>query len=367
MSARRMHVLFLTDSLANGGTERQLALLVKNLPPDWEGRLWSLDSGPWAEDLRDAGFPVEIRSRAWRWDITPAVHVWVLIQRWKPDIVHSWGWMGSMAAGPMCAALDIPLVDGSIRSGRLPRRRRLAQRLAMSWARRIVANSRAGLDAWGIGPEKGRVVHNAFDASRLRGLPLQHASSDAPFTVIMAGRMVPQKDYRTFFRAARLLSGQSDGSWRFVAIGDGQESRSLLAENKDLIDAGVVEIPEPRIEVLELVAAANVGVLMTNASLHAEGCSNSIVEYMACGLPVICSDGGGNRELVTDGETGFVVAPADAHHLANRLLWLKDNPEESMRMGATGRVAVAEHFMVAKMVSQMIAIYDEARAATRKR
>jgi glycosyltransferase involved in cell wall biosynthesis len=88
---------------------------------------------------------------------------------------------------------------------------------------------------------------------------------------------------------------------------------------------------------------------------------------MACGLPVICSDGGGNRELVTDGETGFVVAPADAHHLANRLLWLKDNPEESMRMGATGRVAVAEHFMVAKMVSQMIAIYDEARAATRKR
>jgi glycosyltransferase involved in cell wall biosynthesis len=77
----------------------------------------------------------------------------------------------------------------------------------------------------------------------------------------------------------------------------------------------------------------------------------------------VCSDGGGNRELVTDGVAGFVVNPGDADHLADRLLRLRNNPGECVRMGAAGRVVVTERFGVAKMVSQMIAIYDEARAA----
>jgi len=354
-----MRVLFLADSLANGGAERQLALLVKNLPAEWESRVWSLGRGAWAEDLREAGIPVEVHSRAWRWDITPAFHLWSLIRRWKPDVVHSWGWMGSMAAGPICAALHIPLVDGAIRSGALPLRRRLPQRMAMGWAALIVANSRAGLDAWGIGPHKGRVVHNAFDPNRLKGIRLQGHLKDRRFTVIMTGRMAPEKDYESFFGAARFLGSGSNGLWRFLAVGDGPERSTFQSMNSDLVKDGGVEFPEPGVEILNLVGAADVGVLMTNASLHAEGCSNSILEYMACGLPVVCSEGGGNRELVADGEAGVVVRPADPVHLAGTLLWLKENPDIASRLGDKGRAAVGERFTVERMVSDITAIYSE--------
>ena len=67
------------------------------------------------------------------------------------------------------------------------------------------------------------------------------------------------------------------------------------------------------------VREADVGVLMSNEAQHREGCSNAIMEYMACRLPVVCSPGGGNPELVLEGETGFLVPAGDREALAGRL------------------------------------------------
>jgi glycosyltransferase involved in cell wall biosynthesis len=64
--------------------------------------------------------------------------------------------------------------------------------------------------------------------------------------------------------------------------------------------------------------------------------SNSIMEYMACELPVICTDSGGNRELVVDGETGFIIPPEDVDSFTEKLLFLKNNPDISHRMGNEG-------------------------------
>ena len=79
--------------------------------------------------------------------------------------------------------------------------------------------------------------------------------------------------------------------------------------------------------------------------------------------PVLCSDGGGNKELVTDGETGFIVRPGDADQLAEMLRRLRNNQAQGARMGARGRMAIEEHFAVPKMVGNMIAVYEEVMAA----
>jgi glycosyltransferase involved in cell wall biosynthesis len=259
----------------------------------------------------------------------------------------------------MCAALGIPLVDGSIRTGALPPRRRTAQRMSMLWARRVVSNSRAGLRAWGIDGEKGRVVYNAFDPMRLAALSFSRSPNDRLLPVIMTGRMVPEKDYRTFLQGARLARSRGSKPWRFLAVGDGPDKAALVAENRDLTDDGTLSFPEPTLEVIELVAGSGVGVLMTNASMHAEGCSNSILEYMACGLPVVCSDGGGNRELVADGEAGFVIPSGDPASLADRLLWLTENPAESFRMGQRGQQLVNAKFLPGEMVRKTLGVYCE--------
>ena len=94
-------------------------------------------------------------------------------------------------------------------------------------------------------------------------------------------------------------------------MGSGEDRAGLLADYRDLVESGVAAFPEAGTEVLGLVRDANIGVLLTDQTNHAEGISNSIMEYMACGLPVVCSDSGGNREIVVEGQTGLVVPPGD--------------------------------------------------------
>lgn len=357
-------VLLLAATLTSGGLERQLSLLAANLPPRWRPLVWSADGGPFAEVLGRAGVPVIVDRRAWRPDPRPFARLAGLICRHRPDVVHAWHWMPAAAAAPVCRAAGIPFVDGTIRLGSpnpdFGRPRAGIMRLADV----VVANSRAGLEAWGIRPPKGRVVYNAFDPDRLAVLDDAGATAPAagdrlPFTVVMTGRLHPHKDFRTLLAAARLVTeGSAPGDWRFLVVGDGPDAAALRHEAAALVDAGAVDFIAPGIEVLPVVAGADVGVLLTDAAVHAEGCSNSIMEYMACGLPVVASDSGGNRELVTDGVTGYLVPSGDAAALARRLVGLREQSRRAA-MGAAGRARLASDFTLAAMVGAYVSVYDE--------
>ena len=122
---------------------------------------------------------------------------------------------------------------------------------------------------------------------------------------------------------------------------------SSSAETADLVNEGIVQFPGPGLEVLQHVRNAHAGVLMTNPSHGQEGLSNSLMEYMACGLPVVCSAGGGNREVVIDETTGFVIAPFDAEGLAKRLAWLREHEFERGAMGDAGRRRIRDVFSIA--------------------
>ena len=356
-------VLLVNVSLLNGGLERQLVLLARNLPASWEVRLWTLEGGQFVRQVREAGIPWRCRERRWRYDPTPAFDLWRAMEAWRPDVVHAWHWMPAVAAVPACRVLDVPLIDGSIRMGSVPHSLGRPRRGIMRWATLVVANSQAGLDAWRVGPGKGRVVYNAFDDARLQSALRPRSRflpRDGPLTVVMAARMHPQKDYGAVIDAARLLAARSSSRWRFVLVGDGDEKRALRAAAHDLVAAGVVTFEDGGLEAIDEIAAADIGVLMTDPAVLAEGCSNSIMEYMACGLPVVCSDTGGSAELVRHGREGFVVAPRDARALATSLEELGRSPELRARMGVAGRKRIAEDFTVARMVADYLAVYDEA-------
>jgi glycosyltransferase involved in cell wall biosynthesis len=230
----------------------------------------------------------------------------------------------------------------------------------MRWADYVVANSRAGLAAWHIGPARGRVVYNGFDAQRLPSRMADGWSHEGPFTVAMAARMDPAKDFGSFIDAARRLVGAEGPDWRFLAIGQGPSRAPLMAAAHDLLQAGIVEFPDAGLDVLPFVLQAHAGVLMSNPALHAEGCSNAIMEYMACALPVVCSESGGNREVVLHGQTGFVVPPGDSCALAERLSYLRRAAAVARQMGLAGRERLRAAFSAELMVSETLEVYAEA-------
>ena len=252
-------------------------------------------------------------------------------------------------------------MDASIQGGAVLSWRDRLTRALISRADVVIANSQAGLDAYGVDPRQGRVVYNGFDPDRW-GLCLAERSADGPTTVVMTARMHRHKDYRCLLDAARILSEENPGAWRFQAVGSGEERSALMSEYRDLHESGVVVFPEAGTEVLDLVREAHIGVLLTNVAFAAEGVSNSIMEYMACGLPVVCTEGGGNSELVVAGETGLLVPPADVEAVVRQLRFLRENPTTASRMGELGRERMSSMFTLDALVSGTLAAYGLAVA-----
>ncbi len=346
------------DGMWNGGAERQLALLASSLPAPWSASVVSMQDGPYRPVLEGLGIGVDVVPRRFRFDITPAFRMWRAAARISPDIVHSWGWMSTLAMVPFCRARGIPLVAGTIRRGDLPPRRAWGYRLGMALSDTVVANSRAGLEAFGI-PEgaRGHVVYNGFDCARLAGaVRAGDAATTNGFVAVMAARMADGKDWAVLLDAARRLAAEAAG-WTVIALGDGPDRAGLVHQAADLIASGTMQFPDPGLEVVPALMTADVGVLLSDPRSHAEGCSNAIMEYMACGLPVVCTDSGGNPELVEDGVTGFLVPPRDADALVSALRSLRKDPGRAADMGREGRLRLEPRFSVATMVDAYVRIY----------
>ncbi|MTI98599.1 MAG: glycosyltransferase [Marinobacter adhaerens] len=91
---------------------------------------------------------------------------------------------------------------------------------------------------------------------------------------------------------------------------------------------------------------------------ESEGFSNAIIEYMRCGKPVVCTRTGGNPEIVTDGENGYLVPVGDVQELANKLEVLIEQPELREKMGRDGAAKVREHYSLETMLSQHVVLYQ---------
>jgi glycosyltransferase involved in cell wall biosynthesis len=92
-------------------------------------------------------------------------------------------------------------------------------------------------------------------------------------------------------------------------------------------------------------------------STFTEGISNSIIEYMALGKPVIATEGGGTNELVIDGFTGYLVPPENPDLLSNKIDFLLNHPEIRAKMGTNGKTRIATNFSIENMVEKYIESY----------
>jgi glycosyltransferase involved in cell wall biosynthesis len=110
---------------------------------------------------------------------------------------------------------------------------------------------------------------------------------------------------------------------------------------------GLVETPAA------YVAAADACVLCSET----EGLSNAVLEYMHAGKPIVCTSVGGNPELVTDGETGYLVTVGDVAAITDRLARVLDNPDAAARLGVAARARALADFSVEAMVARHEELY----------
>lgn len=208
--------------------------------------------------------------------------------------------------------------------------------------------------AFGIPEERIRVIYNGVDLETFRPNP---AAEKIPHRLIFVGNTEDRKKGIRYLLEALLLLPKDVT----LTVVDGGAPRHLLMEElRRRFNLGDRVQCTGKIPTAELVKKYHEAEIAVVPSLY-EGFGFPAAEAMACGLPVVSSDGGALPEVVgTDGRAGLVVPRRDPHALADAIRRLLDQPELRRAMGSAGRRRVEEKFSWDTACRRMVELYQEA-------
>ncbi len=366
MTVKRIALIIPT--LDRSGAEKQFSLLACRLPKDrFDVRVGLLTrSGPYADDLAAAGVPVTVLDKRSKLDVGAFRRLRAWLKEVQPDIIHTWLFAanayGRLAAGvaPRAKVIVSERCVDSWKSGwQLWLDRRLIRRTD-----RLVGNSQSVVDFYrelGVPPEKLVCIPNGIDcvpspavdrAAMLKEL----GWPDDAFVAGYIGRLAIQKRVDDLIFAVETLR-QTRPKLKLLILGDGPQRERLERFTRDVGCEEHAAFLGHRSDAAHWLALMDVFCLASSF----EGMSNSLMEAMAAGKPAIVSDIPPNRELVVQGETGFLAPVGDRVAYMQFLRVLMDDAELCHRLGAAGRERMEQHFSVDQMVRRYAELYERVR------
>lgn len=359
-----MKILFFIDSLRSGGKERRLTELMKVLVlrEDTQFEVVVMSKELHYKEILNLGIKIHYLIRTTKKDISAFSRFYNICKTYKPDIVHCWDSMTAVYSIPACKMLHIKLINGQITDTlgefSISNKPRLRSAITFPLSDLIIGNSRKGLEIYKAPANKSVCIYNGFNFLRVGDILSaqtirKQLNITTTYLIGMVASYSENKDYVTYFKAAQILLNKRKDI-TFLAIGDKTDSgscTSLIDENYK----NYFRLLGARSDVESLVNALDIGVLST----FSEGISNSILEYMALGKPVIATIGGGTNEIVQDNLSGFLISQTNPTELAEKAELLLNNAQMRNQMGKFGYDLIKKQFSIEAMVSQYIVEYQK--------
>ena len=358
-AVRVMHVLY---TLQPGGMEYGVVKLVNGLDPALvQSSICSTTPAGEMKRLVDTNVPVfELRRKPGN-DPRLIRDLYRLFRRVRPHVVHTHAW-GTLIEGIVAARLArVPaIVHGEHGTLQLRGYQKRLQRLAWGRADRVLSVSsllaaRMARET-GFPVERIHTIRNGVDLSRFG----THSRADAraalgiaPEALVIgtAGRLVPVKDHATLLEAVAQLPPHLGAT--LLMAGDGPLRPQLEAAVTRLGIHDRVRMLGHCPDIEKVLAALDVFVL----SSVSEGLSNTILEAMAGGLPVVATRVGGTEELVVEGETGLLVASQSPAAMAGALAALLQDRDRRRAMGRAGRLRAQSEFDLRSVIRRYAQMY----------
>jgi glycosyltransferase involved in cell wall biosynthesis len=364
---RKLRVLNIVGALELGGTEQyvtRVAPLLRNYGIEVE--ICLLDKrGPLVQAAEAAGITVhgtdarrrKSRSLAYA-GLATVIEIASLIRRTRFDIVHSYLFHAE-AIGTLAARLSGSSRAIISRRAVYPWRRPngslyLALETATNiLATELIANSRTVLRDVEhrelLLPRLRTVIYNGVDVAHYSPA---RTNKSGPLRVVTVGVLAPRKGQEYAIRAVRLLADAGIET-RLTLVGGGSDELLLRRiASEQCVESSIV-FAGPQLDPRPFLQEADVFLLPSRQ----EGFSNALLEAMACSLPVVATDVGGNAEALVDGTGGFIVPPLDAAALATALTQLAQSRDQLTAMGQTNRRRVEELFSLDSSVRELAAWY----------
>ena len=360
-------VLLMASALDAGGSERQIGEIAKALDRSrFEPHVGCFrPEGMRAHELEMAGVPIvhfPVHSFA-SWSAVSAVFSLArYIHRHKIRLIHTFDYPLTVFAVPIGRFFTSAVVVSSQRSHRdlIPPRYRPLVHMTDHLVDAIVVNCnfvRRHLEREQHVPaSRIRLCYNAINLKTFcpANGPMAAILPRDCFVIGTVSVLRPEKGLSTLLHAFAQVRHLRP-EMKLAIVGDGSILESLKSEARAL---GIYEdcvFAGSRAEVTEWLSALDIFVLPSLS----EALSNSLMEAMACGCPVVASNVGGNPELVQHGETGLLFEPGDAASLSGMLRRLIENQQLRQRLADAGSECIRRNFSIAKAAQRMGEIYAQ--------
>lgn len=371
---RRLKVMHIVHGLQTGGMENGVVNLCNRLDPArFELSICAFEPGGALEARLDVSRVklLAVRRRVGNDPTVPIRLAWTF-WRTRPDIVHTHCWVtlveGYLAAR-MAGIASVIHSEHGIMEER-PRNVRV-QRWLWHRAAQVTAVSAPLAERMasvvGFSRDRIQVIPNGVDTESFRPLEINDSQlrqrlglPAEGFLIGMVARLVPVKNHAGVFHAlARLRERNIEAD--LVLAGDGPLRTALQRLAEDLHIQEHVHFLGDVAHVGHLLNSLDVFVLNS----HSEGMSNTILEAMACGIPVVATSVGSNSTLVAEGESGCLTPPDNYDALAQALAKLAEQQVLRRSMGKAARLRIEKHFGITSMVEAYRQLYErEKRRST---
>jgi glycosyltransferase involved in cell wall biosynthesis len=369
-------VLIFIGSLSSGGKERRLIELLTYFKAKdiFEFLVVVTKDDIHYKDFLKLDIPyVVVKKLVKKNDPTVFYQLYKISKKFKPHLIHTWGRMQSFYALPAVIGQGVPLINCQITSAP-PKRNRwsfgtLIDRINFRFSKVILANSMAGIESYRPPAAKAKVIYNGINMERFSCLPDRDAirlkySIFTPYSVLMAASFTNHKDYDLFYKIAdRITKRRDDVS--FVGVGgcgsdDTQYKKlvNLSKGNSRIIFPGRIN------DVEALINVCTIGVLFSNKSVHGEGISNAIMEYMSLAKPVVANDAGGTREIVHHNTNGYLIVDQTEDEIVDLVMELVDDEDKCKRFGNKSMSIIKESFSLDSMGKAFEQVYRESLVTT---
>jgi len=352
-------VLFAITSMPVGGAETLLVSLIRHL--DRERFLPEIcclkGPGPLGEAIATE-VPVHSQLSRGKYDVSVLARLRKLVAERRIDAVVTVGAGDKMFWGRLAAWLEgVPVILSALHSTGWPDSIGRLNRWLTSVTDGFIAvadrHGRYLVEQERLPARKVRVIPNGVDTERFRpaveeGLAIRQQlgiPTTAPVCGIVAA-LRPEKNHLLFLRAAALVSRLRPDA-HFLIVGDGPEREKLERTVRDANLGRRVHFLGSRADIPQVLPAMDVLALTS----HNEALPVSILEAMACQIPVVATRVGSVAESVRHSETGFLVAPGDAEAMADHWRCLFDDTAKARRLGVTARQWVQNRWSLDHMVA----------------
>ncbi|MBL7069002.1 MAG: glycosyltransferase [Candidatus Omnitrophica bacterium] len=370
-----MKILYLISGLDFGGAQQYLMSVVGALDREKYRPIicCMFYKGDFFNEIAEKGIDIRFLNIGRIYGISGLVGLFKLVRlskRNKVDIIHSLLFseniLGSIAG--KIAGVKVNITSrrdtGMLREGKW--QHVMAYNITNRWVDKIVCVSNAVREVTrkkeGVSDDRLVTIYNGIDVNKLSCLYVNKSLlresmgiKEHESVVGMVANFSWIKGHKDFVEAARLILKEIPNV-KFLLIGDGpllQTYKAITSQSRQLKER--VIFLGKRKDVRELLSLMDVSV---NAS-YSEGMSNSILESMAAGVPVVATAVDGNLETIIDGQTGYLVTPKSPHKMAEAIIKLLEDKELAAYMGCNARKLVQEKFNFTSMVDRVKSLYNE--------